>query len=334
MTVEDDPDECDDGDERDDAEAERDDAEAEREEVRDQHREGIDFTKIARMPSLKDESLGGAFKPEDRGQFGDLSRGGRPRGKDRGWAAEPKPKRPDGFRTLPVSRNIKEGKPLGKIARRQVIRKSDPQSGLLYSSKRFTRFIRVNGRRVFVDFSDRYDGYDRKIHDSRFTSLRDESYSSNKFGDDSGDSNNDWNEHSLSAMDDRHREDSSSPRSLRQRAPDGNVWRRTGRRGRQSYPYPVDCDDHRPKTREPDWPEIERLLKPVWKMVDDILRKDEHYAFVQRYQLGMSYESIAETSRPKLSGRAQAYKLVERARKKLEARIGKRIPNPFIKTSQ
>ena len=74
---------------------------------------------------------------------------------------------------------------------------------------------------------------------------------------------------------------------------------------------------------------LEPLFKPVLEVIDSVLRKDERYAFVQRYLVGATYDEIAQTSRPKLSGRAQAHKLVERARKKLEARIGKRIPNPF-----
>ena len=230
-------------------------------------------------------------------------------------------------KTLPVSRNISEGKPLGKRARNQKIKKFNPAAkGRLGGG--FASYVRIKGRMVYCDFSDRYDGYDRKIHNSRIGSLRDESYSGNKFGDDSSHGNNDWKEHSLPAMDDNHREDSSFPGSFRQAAPDGNVWRRTGRRGRQSYPHPVDRDGDRPRQR-PDWHDLEPLFKPVLEVIDSVLRKDERYAFVQRYLVGATYDEIAQTSRPKLSGRAQAYKLVERARKKLEARIGKRIPNPF-----
>ena len=310
----------------------------EEETVEEQRRQKCDNASFA------DESLGGAFgKPQDRGRFGDLSRGGRPRGKDRGWAAEPEQKRQTSGhtpkmwkwfeaaaaapKTLPVSRNISEGKPLGKRARNQKIKKFNPAAkGRLGGG--FASYVRIKGRMVYCDFSDRYDGYDRKIHNSRIGSLRDESYSGNKFGDDSSHGNNDWKEHSLPAMDDNHREDSSFPGSFRQAAPDGNVWRRTGRRGRQSYPHPVDRDGDRPRQR-PDWHDLEPLFKRVLEVIDSVLRKDERYAFVQRYLVGATYDEIAQTSRPKLSGRAQAYKLVERARKKLEARIGKRIPNPF-----
>jgi len=199
----------------------------EEEKVEEQRRQKYDNASFA------DETLGGAFgKPQDRGRFGDLSRGGRPRGKDRGWAAEPEQKRQTSG--LPVSRNIREGKPLGKRARNQKIKKYDPAKNR-YGG--FASYVRIKGRMVYCDFSDRYDGYDRKIHNSRIGSLRDESYSGNKFGDNSGHRNNDWKEHSLPAMDDNHREDSSFPGSFRQAAPDGNVWRRTGRRGRQSYPH-------------------------------------------------------------------------------------------------
>ena len=206
----------------------------EEEKVEEQRRQKYDNASFA------DETLGGAFgKPQDRGRFGDLSRGGRPRGKDRGWAAEPEQKRlTSGYspKTLPVSRNIREGKPLGKRARNQKIKKFNPAAkGRLGGG--FASYVRIKGRMVYCDFSDRYDGYDRKIHNSRIGSLRDESYSGNKFGDNSGHRNNDWKEHSLPAMDDNHREDSSFPGSFRQAAPDGNVWRRTGRRGRQSYPH-------------------------------------------------------------------------------------------------
>ena len=64
----------------------------EEEKVEEQRRQKYDNASFA------DETLGGAFgKPQDRGRFGDLSRGGRPRGKDRGWAAEP-----EQYKTLEV----------------------------------------------------------------------------------------------------------------------------------------------------------------------------------------------------------------------------------------
>jgi DNA-directed RNA polymerase specialized sigma24 family protein len=129
-------------------------------------------------------------------------------------------------------------------------------------------------------------------------------------------------------MDDGGRDDSSFPSNSRQPSPDGNEWRRTGRRGRKSYPHPVARDD-RPKTRKPDWHELEPTFKPVWEMIDSVLRKDERYAFIQRYLVGMSYAEIAETARPKMSDRKQAHRIVKRARKKLNARVGRKIPNQF-----
>jgi hypothetical protein len=328
--------------------------------------------------SFADASLGGAFnRPGDRGSYGDLSRGGRPKGANYRWAAEPERKRhvdgytpqmwewfreiseqlrkplpwisdsPEWFRecyerdqrllrptgyspkTLPVSHNIKEGKRLGKRARNQKIAKHNPAAGYIIGNA----YARVNGRRVYCNLDDRCDGYDPKIYDSRIGSLRDESYSSDKFGDDSGGADNDWREHSSPAMDDDRHDDSSFSRSSRQPAPDGNEWCRTGRRGRKSYLHPVDRDD-RPKARKPDWHDLEPLFKPVWEMIDDVLRKDERHAFVQRYLHGATYDQIARTSRPKLSDRAQARRLVKKARKKLEARFGKKVPNPFAETSQ
>ena len=308
------------------------------EQVRDRRREGVDFSKFARDPSLADETLGGAFgKPQDRGQFGDLSRGGRPRGANRRWAAEPEAKRQvsgytsemwawfqavaDGEwarsqarpharhddsrspKTLPVSRNIREGKALGKRARRSDNRKYNPQR---YTARRFTGFVRVNGRRTYCDHSDRYDGYDKSIYDRKITSLRSESYSHDEFGDDGGDIASEWQEHLPSNVDNQHRDDSASPRSYRQHSPDGNVWQRTGRRGKKSYPHPLDRDGDRPRKR-PDWRELQPLFPAVWKLIDDILRPDEKYVFVQHYLGGEKVPNIAKSMRPKIS-KQSAYK--------------------------
>ena len=135
----------------------------EEETVEEQRRQKCDNASFA------DESLGGAFgKPQDRGRFGDLSRGGRPRGKDRGWAAEPEQKRQTSGhtpkmwkwfeaaaaapKTLPVSRNISEGKPLGKRARNQKIKKFNPAAkGRLGGG--FASYVRIKGRMVYCDFS-------------------------------------------------------------------------------------------------------------------------------------------------------------------------------------
>jgi hypothetical protein len=226
---------------------------------------------------------------------------------------------------LPVSRNIREGKPLGKRARRSGDRKYDPRG---HASRGYSSTVRVNGRRVHVDYSDRYDGYDPKIHDSRFRQLSDESYDGDKFTDESAKSSSDWQENYPSAHDDGGCDDSSFPHNSRQRNPDGNEWRRTGRRNRKSYPHPVDRDD-RPKTRKPDWHDLEPAFRPVWDLIDSVLRKGERQAFIQFYLQGMSYAEIARTARPKMSHRSQARKVVKRARKKLQARAGKKIPNPF-----
>jgi hypothetical protein len=332
------------------------------EQDRDRRREGVDFSKPVRDLGLADETLGGAFKSQDRGQFGDLSRGGRPTGANRGWADEPKAVRAvnglspvmwEWFRdvaaslernsrvegtaplqkarailrndgNLPVSRNIREGKPLGARARRSDDREYDRRR---YASRGYSSTVRVNGHRVHVDYYDRYDGYDRSIHDSRFRSLGDETYNRDDVGDERA-QRIDWHEHYPSAMDDGGGDDSSFPRSSRPRSPDGNVWHRTGRRGRRSFTHPVARDD-RPKTRKPDWHELEPTCKPVWEMIDSVLRKDERYAFTQRYFWGMSYAAIARTAKPKMSDRSQARKVVKRAVKKLQARVGKKIPNPF-----
>src|SRR5262249_2659492 len=198
---------------------------------------------------------------------------------------------------------------------------------------RYEGYVRVNGRRTYCDFSDRYDGYDKSIHDSNVTSLRNESYSHDEFGDDSGDLDNDWQEHSLSAMDDGHRDDSASPRSYRQHSPDGNVWQRTGRRGKKSYPHPVDRDDNRPGRRQPDWHDLQPAFPEVWRMIDDILRPDEKRVFVQFYLEKKKCPEIARTSRPKISKQA-AYRLLKKATKKLQARAKIRLPNPFSEEKQ
>jgi hypothetical protein len=224
-------------------------------------------------------------------------------------------------KTLTVSRNIKEGKPLGKRARRSDRRKYDPQR---YAAKGYSRIVRIDGRRVLVDFNDRYDGYDSKIHDSRFRTFRDEQPG---VDDDSVLLHEERSHDQPDIDDDSEAERDSGSMLSRQRSPDGNVWRRTGRRGRKSFPHPVDRDD-RPKAREPDWRELEPLFKPVWEMIDSVLRRDERYAFIQRYLVGMTYDEIAKTSRPKLSDRKQAHRLVKRARKKLQARVEKKVPSP------
>src|SRR6516225_8676773 len=118
----------------------------EEEKVEEQRRQKYDNASFA------DETLGGAFgKPQDRGRFGDLSRGGRPRGKDRGWAAEPEQKRQTSG--LPVSRNIREGKPLGKRARNQKIKKYVPARRLFRRGGGFASYVRIKGRMVYCDFS-------------------------------------------------------------------------------------------------------------------------------------------------------------------------------------
>src|SRR5262249_26279859 len=131
-----------------------------------------------------------------------------------------------------------------------------------------------------------------------------------------------------------HRDNSASPRSYRQRSLDGNVWRRTGRRGKRSYPHPVDDGGDQPRKR-PDWhDDLQPLFPAVWKLIDDILRPDEKHMFEQFYLEGKKCPEIGRSMRPKINKQA-AYRLLKRGRKKLESRAKTRLPkNPFSEEKQ